>query len=84
MPGYQQNSDSIKDFNNRYFPSRRSFLQGSTALTAGLATLVGALSLPQTLEASDSNLNIFGQRTGYTPQLGNFVSALTWMREAKG
>jgi len=84
MPGYKQNSVSVEGINNRSFPSRRSFLQGSTALTVGLSSLVGTLALPQTLEASDSNLNVLGPRTGYTPQLGTFVSILTWMREANG
>jgi Protein of unknown function (DUF664) len=66
------------------FSNRRSFLQGSAALTAGLSTLFGALSLPQAVHASDSNLNVLGPRPGYSPQVGTFVSLLTWMREANG
>ena len=84
MPGYQQNSVSLEGFNDRSFPSRRSFLQGSAALTAGLSTLVGALVLPESVHASDSNLNVLGPRTGYAPQVGTFVSILTWMRDANG
>lgn len=84
MPDYKQNSISAEGFNNQSFPTRRCFLQGSTALTVGLSSLIGALALPATLEASDSNLNVLGPRTGYTPQLGTFVSVLTWMREANG
>jgi len=84
MPGYKQNFVSVEGINNRSFPNRRRFIQGSTALTVGLSSLVGMLALPQTLEASDSNLNVLGPRTGYTPQLGTFVSVLTWMREANG
>ena len=66
------------------FSNRRSFLQGSAALTAGLSTLFGALSLPQAVHGSDSNPNVLGPRPGYSPQLGTFVSLLTWMREANG
>jgi len=84
MTGYKQNSVSVEGINNRSFPNRRRFLQGSAALTVGFSSLVGTLALPQTLEARDSNLNVLGPRTGYTPQLGTFVSVLTWMREANG
>ena len=66
------------------FSNRRSFLQGSAALTAGLSTLFGALSLPDAVHGSDSNPNVLGPRPGYSPQLGTFVSLLTWMREANG
>ena len=45
---------------------------------------MGALWLPQTVGAEDSNLNILGPRPGFSPQLGAFVSELTWMREANG
>ncbi len=84
MPDYNNNSVSLEGSNDRPLPNRRRFLQGSAALTTGLSALVGALSLPKTLEASDSNLNVFGPRTGYTPQLGTFVSILTWLREFNG
>lgn len=69
---------------NQYFSNRRSFLKGSAAITAGFSALFGALSLPETAQASDSNLNILGPRPGYAPQVGTFVSLLTWMREANG
>jgi uncharacterized damage-inducible protein DinB len=45
---------------------------------------LGALSLPGTAQAGDSNLNIIGPKSGYAPQVGAFVSMLTWMREANG
>jgi uncharacterized damage-inducible protein DinB len=45
---------------------------------------LGALSLPGTAFASDSNLNTIGPKSGYAPQVGTFVSMLTWMREANG
>ena len=66
------------------FANRRNFLKGSAVLTAGLPALLGALSLPETVQASDSNLNILGPRPGYGPQLGTLISQLTWMREANG
>lgn len=85
MPGYEQNSYSLEASNDRcLFHNRRTFLQESVALTTGLAALVGVLSLPERIQASDSNLNVLGPRPGYAPQLGTFVSLLTWMREANG
>ena len=66
------------------FSNRRTFLKCSAALTAGVSTLSGALSLPQFVHASDSNINVLGPRQGYSPQVGTFVSLLTWMREANG
>jgi uncharacterized damage-inducible protein DinB len=71
-------------FANECFSNRRSFLKGSAAFTVGLPALLGALSLPGTAHASDSNLNIIGPKSGYAPQVGTFVSMLTWMREANG
>jgi uncharacterized damage-inducible protein DinB len=71
-------------FANECFSKRRSFLKGSAAFTVGLPALLGALSLPGTAHASDSNLNIIGPKSGYAPQVGTFVSMLTWMREANG
>lgn len=84
MSQHKQNSVSLENFSDRSLPSRRQFLQGAAALTAGLSAFVGALSLPASLQASDSNLNVLGPRTGYTPQVGTFVSIFTWMREANG
>ena len=65
-------------------PNRRTFLKGSAAFTAVFSPLCGALLLPETGRADDSNLDILGPRPGYTPQVGVFVSMLTWMREANG
>jgi hypothetical protein len=84
MPKYKQNSVSLEGFNDRSLPSRRRFLQGSATLAAGISAFVGALSLPQSIQASDSSLNVLGPRTGYAPQVGTFVSILTWMRDANG
>jgi hypothetical protein len=71
-------------FANECFSNRRSFLTGAAAFTAGFPALLGALSLPGTAHASDSNLNTIGPKSGYAPQVGTFVSMLTWMREANG
>ena len=51
---------------------------------ASLPSLGVPLLFPETALAEDSNLNILGPRHGYSPQLGAFVSTLTWMREANG
>ncbi len=83
MPANEQNFLGGYLVARECFSTRRNFLQGSAALTAGLAT-VAALSLPPTIQAADSNLNVLGPRSGYSPQVGTFVSMLTWMREANG
>ena len=75
LPGQSYSADSPS--------SRRSFLLGSAAITAG-STLFAALLRPEILHASESNLNLLGPSPGYAPQLGNFISELTWMREANG
>ena len=84
MPANEQNFPAGRLVASQYFSSRRSFLQGSTALAAGCSALLGALSLPPTVQASDANLNVLGPRSGYSPQVGTFISLLTWMREANG
>ena len=85
MAASKQDSLAGQSFNIEYFSDRRSFLKGSAALTAGFSTLLGgALFLPEIAQASDSNLNIIGPKSGYGPQMGSFVSMLTWMREANG
>ena len=84
MPEYDKNSPTLEGSRTRAFSNRRTFLQGSIALTAGVGALVGVLSSPECIQASDSNLNVLGPRPGYSPQLGTFVSLLTWMREANG
>jgi hypothetical protein len=40
--------------------------------------------MPEAAQASDSNLNLLGPQPGYSPQVGSFVSMITWMREANG
>ena len=68
--------------------NRRSFLRTSAAMTAGSAVLLGGatgLTLTGTAAAADDpQLSILGPRPGYTPQIGTFVSELTWMRDGNG
>jgi hypothetical protein len=64
--------------------SRRGFLKTTAALSASLPALCATLASPQPAVAEDSNLNILGPRSGYSPQIGVFVSQLTWMREGNG
>jgi hypothetical protein len=84
MAASKEASPSIQHFVNECFSNRRSFLKGSGAFTTGFSALLGALSLPEMAQASDLNLNIIGPKSGYAPQVGAFVSMLTWMREANG
>jgi uncharacterized damage-inducible protein DinB len=85
MAASKQDSLAGQSFTNECFSNRRGFLKGSAALTAGFSSLLGgALFPPEIAQASDSNLNIIGPKPGYGPQMGSFVSMLTWMREANG
>jgi hypothetical protein len=62
--------------------SRRKFLAGATATAAlgACATGVeGQTSLPE-----PTGPNVLGPLPGCSPQVGSFVSLLTWMREANG
>jgi uncharacterized damage-inducible protein DinB len=63
---------------------RRNFLKTSVAITAGCSALWGSLASPPSAQADDGNLNLLGPRPGYSPQIGTFISMLTWMREANG
>lgn len=78
------NLRSYQRIANECLFDRRSFLKASAALTTGFSALALPLLLPETALAEDSNLNILGPKPGYSPQLGAFVSTLTWMREANG
>ena len=63
---------------------RRGFLKTSAAFGAALPALMSALAMPPTARADDANANVLGPRPGYSPQIGTFVSQLTWMREQNG
>lgn len=66
------------------FANRRAFLKNSAGFAAGFAALAGSSSVASSAQASDSGPNILGPKPGYTPQVGTFVSLLTWMREQNG
>ena len=60
-------------------PTRRRFLGSSAALAAaGLASPLALSAAPA------SGPNTLGYLPGYAPQVGSFVSLLTWMREQNG
>ena len=65
---------------------RRTFLKHSTVLSAGLCGFVGEILHPESAAAAKdpAGLDIIGPKPGYSPQIGTFVSMLTWMREANG
>ncbi len=62
--------------------SRRRFLGGLAAATT-LSACTDLLQA-QTAGSGPVELNVLGARPGYSPQIGSFVSMLTWMREVNG
>ena len=58
--------------------SRRGFVAGSAA------ALAMGWSAAEAMAAEETGPNILGPLPGYTPQVGTFVSQLTWMREQNG
>ena len=78
----QQDSISGKAFISN-FSSRRTFMRSSAAITAG-SVFWATGSFLEAGNTNESNLDVLGPRAGYTPQIGSFVSELTWMREANG
>jgi len=68
---------------NRYL-DRRGFLQSSAAFAASWSVTGGLLFAPEMALADDAKLNLLGPQPGYSPQVGTFVSMLSWMREANG
>ncbi|KAA6464524.1 DUF664 domain-containing protein [Acidobacteria bacterium AB60] len=63
-------------------PTRRGFLSGSAAAVA--SGFCGALFEQKAAAAQPELPNVLGPRAGFTPQIGSFVSMLTWMREQNG
>jgi len=60
--------------------TRRTFVgAGAAALAVGFCA-----ALPDAAYADTSSPNMLGPLPGYSPQIGTFVSQLTWMREANG
>lgn len=64
----------------RSLTTRRSFVGGgAAALTLGFCE-----ALPEHAFADTAGPNMLGPLPGYSPQIGTFVSQLTWMREMNG
>lgn len=61
--------------------SRRSFLGGTAALSIGLCVPSKLAAAP---DAAPTGPDMLGPLPGYSPQIGTFVSQLTWMREMNG
>ena len=82
----QKHIMSKPTFANRLVTDRRAFLKTSTVLSAGLCGLFAeTLPTPVLAQAKDqAGLDIVGPKPGYSPQVGTFVSTLTWMRDANG
>nr|WP_299167208.1 DUF664 domain-containing protein [uncultured Allomuricauda sp.] len=69
---------------NQQGVNRRSFIKKSSLLTMGALGTTGLIAAPHLKPlpsfTKDSDLNIFGPKEGYTPQLGTLVSMMNWMR----
>ena len=55
--------------------TRRYFFRTAATATFASASVIEAA-------VADSDINVFGPRTGYSPQIGTLVSEMTWMRHA--
>ena len=61
--------------------NRRKFLTNSALLTTGLTGLpLFAAASPGMSMPEEENINVFGPRKGYSPQISILVSMLDWMR----
>ena len=65
-----------------HLATRRSFVGGTAATIA--AGICGSLPLQSTAQADPPGVDIIGPKPGYSPQVGTFVSMLTWMRDVNG
>jgi uncharacterized damage-inducible protein DinB len=72
--------DTLTRFNA--WTSRRKFLGGFAAVSTLGACPV--LLQAQATSPASAQPNVLGPWPGYSPQIGSFVSMLTWMREANG
>ena len=57
--------------------SRRGFLKGGAALTAGIS---GLTLLAQPASSDDSDLHIVGPKKGFSPEIGTLTSMMAFMR----
>jgi len=72
-------SDILK---TSHLATRRNFVGGTAAAIA--AGICGSLPLQSAAEADPPGVDIIGPKPGYSPQVGTFVSMLTWMRDVNG
>ena len=70
-----------KLFQSRESATRRNFIGSSAAIATGLC---GTLLATKSAVAEAEGPNLLGPRAGFSPQVGSFVSMLTWMREQNG
>lgn len=61
--------------------ARRSFLSTTAALTLGMFAPPVLSAAP---DSGPTGPDVLGPLPGYSPQIGTFVSQLTWMREMNG
>jgi hypothetical protein len=69
-------------FKSRDLATRRNFIGGTAAAFA--AGLCGTFLETKSAAMQAEGPNVLGPRAGYSPQVGSFVSMLTWMREENG
>jgi uncharacterized damage-inducible protein DinB len=62
--------------------TRRNFLSGTAAAIAG--GFGGSFVTPEAGATVPTGPNVLGPRPGYSPEIGTFISQLTWMREENG
>lgn len=60
-------------------PTRRTFLKTAAVMTTVSS---GLAFFPQQSFSEDSQINVIGPKSGYSPQIGTLVSMMTWMRHA--
>lgn len=60
--------------------NRRNFIKKSSFVVLGSSSLFLPHSMYANQQTTQDNINIIGQKIGYTPQVGTLVSMLNWMR----
>jgi len=69
-------------FKTAHLATRRSFVGGTAAAIA--TGICSSLPLQSSAQADPAGVDIIGPKPGYSPQVGTFVSMLTWMRDVNG
>jgi len=65
-----------------HLATRRSFVGGTAAAIA--TGICSSLPLQSSAQGDPAGVDIIGPKPGYSPQVGTFVSMLTWMRDVNG